>query len=258
MTSITFGVPLLVAMLAVTAPPSAHAACSAQSVADHPHLVELYTSTGCSSCPPAEKWMSSLLGKSDLVGLAFHVDYWDAYDWSDPFDSHDYTKRQIALANRTKSKQYYTPQIWFDGRLWHDWPKGAPPAPYAGSSPALKLEVSKDGAALRATVEVASGTQNADALRAYVAVSENGLYQYVKGGENQDRKLPENQVVRALSGPLSLPKATTDLTIPSGVDLARSSVVAFLQDDRNGDVIQVVRMPLKKCSFVQATKAGRQ
>ncbi len=257
MRSITFAVPLLIGLLAGTVSPIAFAACSAASAADHPHLVELYTTTGCSSCPPAEKWMSSLKGKADLVGLAFHVDYWDTSDWRDPFDSHDYTKRQIALADRTKSKQYYTPQIWFDGRLWRDWPKGAPPTPYAGPSPALKLEVSNDGAALHAAIEVANGTQNADALRAYVAVSENGLSQYVKGGENKGKTLPQNQVVRALAGPLPLPKASTDLKLPAGIDLSRSNVVAFLQNTRNGDVVQVVRLPLKQCGFVQAEQAGR-
>ena len=79
---------------------TAGAACTAQSGADRPHVVELYTSEGCDSCPPAERWMSTLRKHSDLIGLEFHVDYWDGADFRDPFSDHAYTQRQQALARR--------------------------------------------------------------------------------------------------------------------------------------------------------------
>lgn len=235
------------------------AACDASSSATHPHLVELYTTTGCSSCPPAEKWMSSLVGKANLVGLEFHVDYWDTDGWSDRFDSHEYTLRQIALANRTRSKQYYTPQIWLDGRLWQDWPKGAPPSPYAGDSPTLQLAVARKGAALQAHIEIPNApvvAGESTVLHGYIALTENGLSENVKGGENRGKDLALDQVVRAFAGPLSLPQAGVDLKLPSGIDLARANVVAFLQNDRTGDVTQVVRLHLAECTLVHETDAA--
>ena len=130
-------VPLLASIAIAT---SAHAACTAQSGKDSPHLVELYTSEGCSSCPPAEKWMSSLVPKPGFVGLEFHVDYWDSPAWRDPFDSKSYTQRQEMLDKGVKGAQPYTPQIWLDGQLWNNWPKGAPPAPYSGAQPTVQVE----------------------------------------------------------------------------------------------------------------------
>ena len=121
---------ILIGTLAATcaAASPAHGACTAQSGADRPHLVELYTSEGCSSCPPAEKWMSKLVGKPDEVGLEFHVDYWDEGGWRDPFDSKAYTKRQEKLSRKFNKGQFYTPQVWIDnqvmerdGALWFSW-----------------------------------------------------------------------------------------------------------------------------------------
>jgi hypothetical protein len=243
------------ALVLLTATPGrTMAACDASSSTTHPHLVELYTTTGCSSCPPAETWMSSLVGKANLVGLEFHVDYWDTDGWRDRFDSHAYSLRQIALANRTKSKQYYTPQIGLDGRPWQDWPKGAPPAPYAGESPLLKLAVVHNGTVLQARIEapnVPEAAGGSSALHGYIALTENGLSESVKGGENTGKKLALDQVVRAFVGPLSLPLARAALELPSGIDLARSNVVTFLQNDRTGDVIQVVQLHLAQCTLVQ-------
>lgn len=256
MRPMTLAVFFLVTLLGTAVSTGVQAACSVRSIAEHPHLVELYTTQGCSSCPPAENWLSSLRGKTDVVGLAFHVDYWDTSSWSDPFDKHAYTERQIMLANRTKSKQYYTPQIWLDGQLWSDWPKGAPPTLYAGPSPTLQLSVQKAASVLHTSVNVSNLTSNSGTLQAYVALSENGLSQQIKGGENQGLTLAQNQVVRAFAGPLQLPVAITNLTLPAKVDLAQSSVVAFLQDDQSGDVVQVVRLPLKECTLGQATNGA--
>jgi hypothetical protein len=172
-------VPLIASM---TLAASAHAACSAQSGKDSPHLVELYTSEGCSSCPPAEKWMSSLVPKPGFVGLEFHVDYWDASGWRDPFDSKAYTQRQEMLVKRVKGGQPYTPQIWLDGTLWQNWPKGAPPAPYSGAQPGLQLDADV-GASVKA--HVAATGMDTGKQRIFVALTENGLSESVRAGENK-------------------------------------------------------------------------
>src|ERR1700746_1555748 len=103
---------LAFALVATAAIPNAHAACEVAGSVARPHVVELYTSEGCDSCPPAERWMSTLLKHPDLVGLEFHVDYWDTSDWRDPFSQHAYTVRQQALSKRSNHNQTYTPQIW--------------------------------------------------------------------------------------------------------------------------------------------------
>jgi len=91
-------------------------------------LLELYTSEGCSSCPPAEEWISRLQQDprlwKQLVPVTFHVDYWDYLGWKDPFDSHRYTERQQQIASQADSlagRIVYTPQFVLDGVDWRGW-----------------------------------------------------------------------------------------------------------------------------------------
>src|SRR5689334_18800483 len=94
------------------------------------HLIELYTSEGCSSCPPAEAWLSKLKDEPrlwrDFVPLAFHVDYWDRLGWRDPFASKEWTARQYAYSAGWKSESVYTPGFVLDGREWRN--NDVPPA----------------------------------------------------------------------------------------------------------------------------------
>jgi hypothetical protein len=87
------------------------------------HLIELYTSEGCSSCPPAEEWMSGLKNQprlwQDIVPVAFHVDYWDRLGWRDPFASKLWTERQGEYSARWKTESVYTPAFVLDGKEWH-------------------------------------------------------------------------------------------------------------------------------------------
>lgn len=99
---------------AVTIWGSAHAA-TAQSV-DHPVVVELYTSQGCSSCPPADAFLGQLAMRSDVIPLALHVDYWDYIGWKDQFASPKYTKRQHSYAQEAGRRTVYTPQMIVQGQ----------------------------------------------------------------------------------------------------------------------------------------------
>lgn len=78
-------------------------------------FVELFTSQGCSSCPPAEKFLGELARRDDLIALEFHVDYWGYLGWKDPFSSAAYTKRQHAYASRMNRRYVYTPQMVMNG-----------------------------------------------------------------------------------------------------------------------------------------------
>ena len=222
-----------------------HPACTARSGSERPHLVELYTSEGCDSCPPAERWMSTLLKHHDLIGLEFHVDYWDGTDWRDPFSDHAYTERQQALAKRGNRDQIYTPQIWLDGRVWPNWPKGSPPAPVDSAPPAIEVSAQLSSP-LRVKVDADPGGE-ASAYRLYAALSENGLTEHVRGGENRGKTLNHDSVVRALAGPFDLPHAEFDLRIPPKVELTRASIVAFVQNERDGSIVQAARLSLGEC-----------
>src|SRR2546423_6801843 len=99
------------------------------------HLIELFTSQGCSSCPPAEAWLSKLKNEpqlwKDFVPLAFHVDYWDRLGWRDPFAAKEWTARQYQYSNAWKSESVYTPGFLLDGRELLDLPvpKSSPEQP---------------------------------------------------------------------------------------------------------------------------------
>src|SRR2546423_563124 len=87
------------------------------------HLIELFTSEGCSSCPSAEAWLSNLKNEprlwQDFVPIAFHVDYWDHLGWRDPFASKAWTERQADYSVRWKGDSVYTPAFVLDGKEWH-------------------------------------------------------------------------------------------------------------------------------------------
>ena len=120
-------------LLGLFAAVAAHAApLEFQSREQQTSLLELYTSEGCSSCPPAESWLSQLKAKtglwSDFVPVAFHVDYWDSLGWRDKWASPQFTERQRAYAAASASANVYTPEFVLNGAEWRNWfgLKGAP------------------------------------------------------------------------------------------------------------------------------------
>ena len=97
--------------------------CSARSGPTIAPVVELYTSEGCNSCPPADRWLSALKSRPDVVGLAFHVDYWDRLGWKDRFASAEFTRRQSEQQSVNGARFSYTPQVVVDGHDRKDWPR---------------------------------------------------------------------------------------------------------------------------------------
>jgi len=234
---------LMLALVATLLSPPARADCAAQSAATRPHLIELYSSEGCSSCPPAEAWLRSVHNDANAVALEFHVDYWDALGWRDRFASARYTARQQTFAARSGGAGVYTPEVVLDGREWRDWYRH-PEVPLASGKATMKLSV-EPGTPLHVHVDTTLAVATDAAYENYVALIEDGLSSQVRAGENRGTLLRHDHVVRAFVGPLA--QRDAELSLPADVDRAHATVVAFAQRARDGDVAQVVMLPLAQC-----------
>ena len=108
-------------------------------------ILELYTSEGCSSCPPADRWLSQLKSDPglwrDVIPLAFHVDYWDYIGWKDEFAREEYSARQRRYAWEGNANSVYTPGMFRNGTEWRGWWRGE--LPVAAKEPAGRLSVAR-------------------------------------------------------------------------------------------------------------------
>jgi hypothetical protein len=188
---------LLAVSAAVAAAPSfGQPVCRAESGARVPLVVELFTSEGCSSCPPADRWLSALKGRDDVIALGFHVTYWDRLGWPDRFASSEFTARQYEHMRRLGADHVYTPQVVVDGRDWRGWRgSGLPAAAAPRAAPRLVLE--RDGDAVLATVAPWPGAAaRGDQVTGFWAVTEDGHENRVRAGENAGETLRHDHVVR--------------------------------------------------------------
>jgi hypothetical protein len=169
--------------------------CSARSTASPPAIVELYTSEGCSSCPPADRWLSRMKADPAVVALAFHVDYWDRLGWKDRFASATYTQRQSQQQPVSGARFSYTPQVIVDGIDRPDWPR-ARVNRSAAAAVATHVDVTLErrGAALLASIRADEGAPAR--LAAYWALTEDGHTSRVSAGENDGATLKHDAVVR--------------------------------------------------------------
>jgi len=242
----------------LVAGPTQGAVCSAKSGTRTLPLVELYTSEGCSSCPPADAWLSATFTGNAAVAkaipLAFHVDYWDRLGWKDRFGAAAFTERQYDAMRANRARFVYTPQVLVQGRDFPAWRErgGAAALAAAGAAPAraeitLEAEPQRGSIAVKASARVPSGADRKDAVL-YVALADSGLASDVKAGENAGVRLAHDHVVRLFrAGPA--PDANGDmrwdvaLPVPAEAGSA-STVVAFVQNARAGDVLQALALPL--------------
>ena len=171
-------------------------ACTARSGATVPVVVELYTSEGCSSCPPADRWLTALKNRPDVVALAFHVDYWDSLGWKDRFAQPQFTQRQNATQHTSGARFAYTPQVIVDSRDAPNWPSMAGPALQARTPATVGLTLASDAAGLALTVAPGAGAPAK--LSGYVAVVDDGMQTHVGAGENRGETLRQDGVVREL------------------------------------------------------------
>ena len=197
---------LLAPALAGAAPSTTPVAtCRASSTAAPPTVLELYTSEGCSSCPPADRWLSTLKGRSDVLALAFHVSYWDRLGWPDRFALAEGTARQRLLTQAAGRRQVYTPQVLVNGADWPQWHRQALPAPALSADrpvPAVQLQRQSDQvvATVGGAPSAAPGSRLsghfAGNFSGYWAVLEDQHQSKVRAGENADQTLRHDHVVR--------------------------------------------------------------
>jgi hypothetical protein len=245
--------------------------CASQSPAHRVALVELYSSEGCDSCPPADRWLGqwkSAGAAHGIVPLALHVDYWNSLGWTDRFSQHRFTERQQTLSRLAGAHTIYTPEVFVAGRELRDWSQRESferridelVAEPAQANVALALNPHAPGAfdvdaRFSSTAAAAEGS-----LSAYLAVYENALSSQVGAGENRGATLHHERVVRAWFGPVPLvagharirhdidihdtagdPKAVPNTNAAAAAD--RFGVVAFVENDTSGDVLQAADLP---------------
>ena len=247
-------------MLAVLAAlPLDAAECKARSGGHTTALVELYTSEGCDSCPPADRWLSSLAsrgyGADRVVPIALHVDYWDYIGWKDPYAKALFSSRQRKLAQVMRGKVVYTPQVLLQGedfRRWHAPAFDAAVVRINARPSRARIELFLEGAGgghfpVEVRAEVLEPAQRPDA-GLYFAAYENKLVSAVAAGENRGKTLMHDYVAFEWVGPLGFGpdgrlSARRSLPLLPKAVAANSGVIAFVQNRSNAEVLQALMLP---------------
>jgi len=221
-----------------------------------PVLLELFTSEGCSSCPPADRLLEVLdqkqpIAGADLIVLSEHVDYWNHLGWRDPFSSAQYSARQKQY-NGSNSDGVYTPQLVVDGRfrfVGSDEREAVSTVQKAIREPKIPITISNvahDGQEVRARIELPAPDQSFRNKRAelYLAIADNRAESHVARGENAGHALAHVAVARVLKQVATIPldSATAKdiaVTLQPGTGAGGSRIVAFIQDPTSGHVLGV-------------------
>jgi hypothetical protein len=223
-----------------------------------PVLVELFTSEGCSSCPPADALLIRLgrtqpVREASVIVLEEHVDYWDRLGWKDPFSSEAATARQEEYGEAFGGQQVYTPQMVVDGHaefVGNSEGEALRAVRAAGSAPKPAVHLSwADGGMLAIHVEPLTNAMRGDAAQVVLAVAENMLHSDVKRGENAGRALEHDGVVRQL---ITVGKADTGSTGFSSTIAVRAAhewnranlrAIVFVQERHSRRVLATAAIP---------------
>lgn len=234
--------------------------CTAQSGPERATLIELYTSEGCSSCPPADRWLSGFAkanaGQTAPVVLAFHVDYWDQLGWRDRFASPAYTARQYERVRANRGRFAYTPQtvvngkdslLWRDARAPGELP-GTRPAATAGAKLSLQVENRADRQIIAKLDASLTEPARAAPAVAYFALYENGLMSTVSRGENAGRQLAHDFVVREWQGPFPV-NASGNTRIShtfqgQAIASAKAGIAVIVERQDGSEILQALALPL--------------
>jgi len=226
-------------------------------------LVELFTSEGCSSCPPADRVLAQLseqqlVGGIDVIAMSEHVDYWNQLGWSDPFSAPQFSARQNQYAKAFGHADVYTPQMVIDGQaefVGSDVRQAIQAVTQAAQKPKGSVTISLvgrdiDAMKLRVSVDPIHGVSWGGSADVFLAVTEDNLSSSVQRGENRGRKLTHVAVVRSLNQIGSLDEAGSFTSTPA-VRVARQwkvmdlRVIAFVQARTDRRILALASIPIE-------------
>ena len=217
-------------------------------------VVELFTSEGCSSCPPADKLLAEMVADSRAKGdrvypLAFHVDYWNTPAWRDRFSDSAYSHRQSEYAKGLGSDAY-TPQMIVNGKrefVGSDRVRSRESLAEALSRPASVSIRLQPGAPHEAVLPVDFSIEGSTGAVLQLAVVERGLVTQVKGGENSGRELRHENVVRVFRSVTPPPagKGHADLALPKDLKLESASLIGYVQDPKSLAILGAASIDLR-------------
>lgn len=232
----------------------AAAAASTCAVTSPPHtvaLVELYTSQGCSSCPPADHWLSKIEPSDRVVPLALHVGYWDYIGWKDPFAKQEFNERQRWLADLNGNRTVYTPGVFVQGRETPRWSdtRGIDTTVRAINAQPARAHIELSAKVDNGNIEANARVSAADARhpRVLLALVQSGNTTKVNAGENRGDTLTNDHVVKEWSGPLAPGGGASQRWTAPNVAVDRLRVVALVQDVSSGQLLQSIALPLANC-----------
>jgi hypothetical protein len=221
-----------------------------QNASRVPVVVELFTSEGCSSCPPADRALKFLseqqpVNGAEIIPLAFHVDYWDNLGWKDKFSSAAFSRRQELYVSRFGLDSSYTPEMVVDGKsefVGSDTGRASSKIAEAASDKNGTISLNLNGDAISVSI---SELPEHHSATVFLAVTESDITSVVKGGENGGQTFNHSSVVRSLTSLGLIEKDAnifeTKVSAPSIADLKRenSRYVVFVQDNTSRKIIAV-------------------
>ncbi|NHQ90650.1 DUF1223 domain-containing protein [Janthinobacterium lividum] len=242
--------------MAVVAPALAQMAagqrCAVQSGPRTAALVELYSSEGCSSCPPADQRLSALRKEAGaaslIVPLALHVTYWDQIGWTDPLAQAQFDARQAELLRHQPRHVAYTPQFFVGGTELRSWDTQLPAAIRRINATAAPVNINLSatpGPGSKLLLEAdASAPDARTGGQLYVAISESAIVSKVLRGENRGATLRHDAAVRLWLGPVALAQGRAQLRrevkLPTSWRPEQLQVVAFVQRSDSSAILQAV------------------
>ena len=226
--------------------------CEVKSGARTAALVELYSSEGCSSCPPADRRLDALRQQAGadslVVPLALHVTYWDRIGWADPLAQPQFDARQAELLRHQQRHTAYTPQFFVGGMELRDWEAQLPAAIGRINATRAPVEIGlsatpgQGGKLLLEADASAPDAQTGGQL--YVAVSESAIVSTVLRGENRGATLRHDAAVRLWLGPVALAQGRArlrrEVQLPASWRAENLQIVAFVQRADSGAILQAV------------------
>jgi hypothetical protein len=199
-------------------------------------LIELYTSEGCSSCPPAERWLGQLRDAPglwrDFVPVAWHVDYWNRLGWPDRFSTREFTQRQYDTAAAWGTNSVYTPCFVRDGAEWRAREVPRPAA--TGSAQVGTLTVDYDGSTLRAEFAPAE-LRAGDAFEVHAAILGGSIVSKVTSGENRGETLKHEFIT--LASKQGVPGRDLAFVVPKVAGVPRHALAVWVT--RRGSLVPV-------------------